>query len=261
LITPFNRDILRRMGDSQWTKERQAYEALGRLMDDAQAVRNLFESAGLSLPEPLARLFGEATDGVNGRSLSLPTLSVRIPRPESVPPEAREDWIWIPLKDVSPTALLLAVLRRQADVVSSKAVIKELSAFRKGLNPGSIFNIAARLPGVIERSDNGWKLKDPSFAPILHEDHVWGPASVFGKYELAAHRRLLIRHILAANQSGLQIMQIASQLTQCGQCHAPVTKELVKADVDSMQKEGRVRHRGNSKKWELIQQPETRATN
>ena len=245
------------MSDSRWEKERHAYDALGKLMDEAQKVRNQFESAGLSLPEPLARLFGESGDRVNGRNSSLPALSVTIPRPESVPPEAREDWIWVALKDASPTVLLLAVLRGHADAISSKTAIEELSTLRKGLNPGSIFNIVARLPGLIARSDAGWKIKDPSLAPLIHGDYVWGPASVFGKYELAAHRRLLIRHILEANKSGLQIMQIVSQLAQSGQCRAPATKDLVKVDMDSMQRDGKVRHRGNSKKWELIEQSET----
>lgn len=243
------------MGDSSWQKERRAFEAFSKLIADAQDVRELFVQAGLSVPEPLARLFGQLGSDANGRGPSQSVLSVSIPKPEKRPPEAEEDWIWVPTKDLTPTSLLLAVLRPQTGPVSSKAAIEAVSTYKKGLNPGSVFNIIARLSGnLIERTDDGLRISNPALAPLMHEGYAWGPESVFGKYELAAHRRLLIRHLLEANQSGLQIMQIVDQLTQSGLCRAPVTKDLVKADMEAMKQEGKVRHRGNSKKWELTEQ-------
>lgn len=234
-------------------KESQAFDALKGLIDEARRVRDLFVRAGMSTPEPLVRLFGEASSSGNGKTQ--PTLSLRIPVPEKRPPDAQTDWIWVPVKDISPTTLLLGVLRDQAGFVSSKQAIETMSTYKKGLNPGSVFNIIARLSGgVIEKSDDGLRIANPSLAPSIYEGYVWGPESVFGKYELAAHRRLLIRHLLEANQSGLQIMQIVDQLTQSGLCRAPVSKDLVKVDMVAMQKEGTVRHRGNSKKWELTEQ-------
>jgi len=243
------------MIESPLSKERQAVESLGRLLDDAEKVRCLFVDAGMSLPEPLARLFGSASAVNQVAKSPEPTLLVNIPRPEKRPPESKADWIWVPVKDLSTTALLLAVLRSSEVPIPSKEAIDAVSSLKAGLNPGSIFNIASRLSGrPIERSGDGWKLRDRDQAPLIYEGYGWGPASVFGKQELAAHRRLLIRNLLSANQYGLQVMQIVSQLEQCGQCRAPVNKDLLKGDMEVMQKEGLVRHRGNSKKWELTEQ-------
>jgi hypothetical protein len=248
------------MDVSSFSKERDAYEALTALMVHAQKVRELFAVAGLSTPEPLLRLLGGAqADGIN-KDRGRPTISFNIPVPGERPQEATDEWIWIPLKDLSPTGLLLAVLRSHTGYMPSKAAVEAISAIRKGLNPGSIFNIAARLSGtLIERSSDGWMLKPGAISPVLCGEYAWGPEGAFGKYELAAHRRLLIRHLLIANDAGLQIVQIMSQLINSGLCHAPVTKELVKADLEAMQKEGRARRRGNSKKWELIEHTESNA--
>jgi hypothetical protein len=247
------------MNEFKFAKERRALQSLADLMDQANKVRDYFNEAGMLLPEPLNRLLGLTNAEEDFKDLDRPTISFNIPKPDKRPPEALEDWIWIPVDDLNPTAILLAVLRSHVGYMTSKAAVEAVSAIKKGLNPGTLFNIAARLSGgLIERTDDGWRLRDGAIAPILCGEYAWGPEAAFGKCELAAHRRLLVKHLLTANDAGLQIVQIVSQLANSGLCRAPVTKELVKADLESLQKEGKARHRGNSKKWELCETPESK---
>jgi hypothetical protein len=70
-------------------------------------------------------------------------------------------------------------------------------------------------------------------------------------YELAAHRRDAILHILQHFEMGLEVVQLVEQLTNCSWVIAPVNKDLLKADVQVLESEGKIRRRGNTRKWEI----------
>ncbi len=134
----------------------------------------------------------------------------------------------------------------------AKDVVAAITRILPSVHRGSIANIGARLEGkVINRTDDGWTLIDTAKAGVLHAGMLWGPPEIFQKTELAAHRREAILHLLAAQPSGLQIVQIVEQLLGCPWVHAPVNKDLLKADMEELRKDGKVRRVGNSKKWEL----------
>lgn len=237
-----------------FAKERKAYDEFQKFLDNAENVRRLFKSAGLPLPAPLARALGEQASDAhrlgrgekNAAALALP------PRPS----DADIDWIAVPVKELTPMVLLLAILRQHNGYVENKALSAGVRRYLPAVNPGSIFNIVARLAqgGVLERSEEGARLINPSNGLILFEKYAWGPVENFGKYELASHRRQLIRQLLSANPGGLQIMQILDQLQESGMCKAPATKDLLKTDMETMRKANQVRRVSNSKKWVLAEE-------
>jgi hypothetical protein len=108
--------------------------------------------------------------------------------------------------------------------------------------------------GIIAKKDDGWLLCGNQPVPVLNGKYVWAPAESLQKYELAAHRRELILHILAVFKVGLQTLQIVEMLSRMDQCKAPVNKDLVKADMEILQDAKKVKRAGNSKKWVLAQE-------
>jgi len=130
-----------------------------------------------------------------------------------------------------------------------------LEAVRK-LKPdvvdGSIYNLLARYRGTfLLQTDDGWKLGDPESAAVIYNGAAWGPPRVFQKYELAAHRREIILHLLKLHPGGLMTMQIVNLLEGSNHCKAPINKYLLKADMEILQKARRVKRISNSRKWEL----------
>jgi hypothetical protein len=131
-----------------------------------------------------------------------------------------------------------------------KEVQREVMKLNPSLNPGSVYNIGPRLDGTsIERKDKTWRLIDESAAPLLYENHAWGPDSLFQKTELAAHRREVILHVLRVAPDGMMPMQIVRQLDACGLCKAPISKDLVKADLGQLAAAEKIRRIGRTKKW------------
>lgn len=89
-------------------------------------------------------------------------------------------------------------------------------------------------------------------APILFEGRLWGPANIFQKYEIADHRREAILWLLQ-KFPGQQIVQIVERLQDCEWVRAPKNKDLVKADMQILEKDGLVERRGNTRKWQLVE--------
>lgn len=228
--------------------EQEALRSLLAVMELADRSRQLHERAGMAMPEPLRRLFGivESPRGVQ---------RVTVPPPEAPPrpPEAQPDWIWIGEEDVSPTSVVLAVLRASTEPMRAKDVVAAVQAVQPRVISGSIANIGNRLDGtLIQRSEGAWSLRAPDKAPILKDHFLWGPPSIFGKHELAAHRRMGVLHLLRLHAGGLQTTQILEQLRNCAWLKAPINKELIQADMGYLEGQKRVRRRGNSRKWELV---------
>lgn len=244
------------MVDVHFTSEMKAYQALQDLLERGAEAKRLFDAAGLALPAPLSRMLGEKTNGSGtGRQskMSVPEMD----RPPA-PPEAVDDWIWISTDDMYAAGIVLGVIAGHSEPVSQKDVLSEVRRIRPDVNAGSIYNACSRLPkqGKIVRSDDGLVIaKDAKDAiPILYNGFAWGMPKAFNIQELAAHRRMVLLHILESARDGMQQMQLMRQLQDCGLCKAPITKDLVKADLEMLSKESKVKRISNSKKWTIAKQ-------
>lgn len=235
-------------------KEAAAFEAFARLMKEARECRALFEVAHLPLPEPLSRFLGEGVAVANARDAQSRTL-LPPPEPPPRPPEWSEGWVWAPLHAMTPTGLVLGVLRGSPNPMTAREVVRAIADMGvEGINAGSIANIGTRLSasGVISRAAGAWSLAKRDEAPVLHEGYAWGPPSVFDKQEIAAYRRIGICHVLKAYPDGLQIVQITKMLEPCEWLRAPCSKDLVKMDLKILSAQGIARRAGRWKKWRLV---------
>jgi hypothetical protein len=174
------------MDQIQAANEEKAIEALSELLpriralvEEAEKVRQLCEEAGMALPPTVASLLGPRA--ANGRT---PRIVVTPPEAPPRPQEAGRDWIWVPAANLTPTSLVLALLRLRGDFVSSNELFSLVTKHDPNANHGSMLNIGARLDGtLIERSEQGWRLMDQSKAPILFKCYGWGPVNVFVMHE------------------------------------------------------------------------------
>jgi hypothetical protein len=239
----------------QWKAEQEAYKSLSEVLEKVEKCRVLFEQARLTLPEPLKRFLTTTTNGTDG-SGHRPQSSVVIPPPDAPPrpSDASLDWIFMQATDVTPAALTLAVMRAAKGPIRPRDIIERVTAISPKTPGGSVSNVGTRLSGkLINRTDDGWQLIDETAVPILHEGWVWGPAKVFDPHDLALHRRDAILHLLKCNPAGLQIVQLVDQLRSCPWVYAPISKDLLKADMEVLARDSKVKKRGNSGKWEIPQ--------
>jgi hypothetical protein len=235
-----------------FTAELEAIQSLNKLVEQARECRQLHERANMPVPELLRRMF--AMNGQGDRKV------VALIRPPETPPRPREadsDWISISVKDAYATSMVLALLRDADGPIPPKAILAQVHEIRADIPSGTIYNLGARLDGTsIKRSDEGWELLTPTTAPILQGDLVWGASDFFSKQELAAHRRDAILHVLGIYPTGQQISQLIEMLKNCAWLKAPVNKELVQDDIEILRKDGKVKRRGNTRKWELVDKPD-----
>ena len=166
---------------------------------------------------------------------------------------AQEEWLSIPAVEGTATSLVLAALRDKTTPVPVRRVGELVAEINPRIPLGTIHNIGTRLSasGLIARTDDGWSLLQNEMAPLLDHGYLWGPRTVFDKQDLAAHRREAILHVLECFSSGLQVVQIVEQLKATTWVQAPVSKDLLKADMEILENDRRVRRVGNSKKWEV----------
>lgn len=216
----------------------------------ARKCLQLHERAHMAPPEPLRRLLG-----IEHLEAATPArLTAQIPPPhKNRPQRANSEWIWIPAKDAAPTSLLPAVLLASPEPMSAGEAIDGVLNLAPTLIKGSIYNSGTRLQkeGIIDRKAGLWHVIKPERVGVIDDGLLWGHPSMFGKEELAIHRREAILHILRHFQMGLQIVQLVEQLRNCSWMKAPANKDLLKADVKILEKEGKIRRRGGSNKWEL----------
>ncbi len=232
-------------------KEIRALESLSKLMKAAEECRNLFDEAGMDYPEPLRRVLGQ----IKPEDAAGATRTIQIPPPPvSRPTGVGDGWIYVPKDALTPQTVVLGVLRDAAAPMPVGQIVSEVSANECDANDGSIANIGTRLQrlGIIERTDDGWRLLDKSKAPLLNGKYAWGPAEgVFMKQEVAARRREAIVYVLGLFPSGLMNMQIVEQLEACAWLKTPLSKDLVKMDLEDLKAAGRVKRVGNTNKWVL----------
>jgi len=228
--------------------EQDAAQSFVDLVAQAKKCLQLYERASLPSPESLKRFFSLHT---NGKKI---VPSVPAPERPPLPEEAESDWVSIRIEDAYPQNVALALLRASGGALPIKELIEEFESRLENVNRGTIYNLGARLDTakVITRTDGTWELIDLEKAPVLHENLIWAPSTIFNKQELAAHRREAIIHILRIYKAGLQTSQIIEALQNCPWVRAPVNKELVQDDVELLSKAGKIKRRGASKKWEVV---------
>jgi hypothetical protein len=230
-----------------------ATQTLLDLFERAEKCRALYEEAEMALPEPLKRFLG-LIESSNGHGSALPYVVIPGPRRSKQPPEAGPDWIWISAKSASTQSVVMALLRQAPSPIRARDMVELVQEVLPEVPKGSVANVGTRLSGKeIERTDAGWSLRSPELAGVLFDGQLWGPPSIFGKYELAAHRRGAILHLLSFTPAGLQATQIEEQLRRCSWLKAPVNKDLLKEDINFLSGSGerKIRRRGASRKWEL----------
>jgi hypothetical protein len=239
---------------SRYEKEKAALALLGSLFSEAEKCKQAFVEAGLPLPGPLARFLDEEDDrgsavSPNGHARALVP---RPPPPSPSPPDMTEDWIWVDIGDMSADHMTLGILRAASGPMSPGAIAEAASMMGRETSRGTIGNVGTKFFGKsVEQTTKGWCLMPGASAPVLLGKYAWGPPDIFNAAELASHRRGGIVHLLHVRSDGLQIVQIAHALeADCPWNRAPVNADLVKADMQILDKDGRAKRVGGaSGKW------------
>ena len=237
------------MSPDLFNAEQEALRSLMDWLEQAKKCQALYERAHMKLPEPLKRVLGmeSSSEKPSGSHIEPPD------RPP-MPPEAESDWIWISQEYATVTSVVLAVLRAAKAPLRAKDVSERVVAILPAVPYGTVANVGSRLNDKeIQRTEDGWKLLHPENAGVIYQGNFWGPPAIFDKFELAAHRRNAILHLLRHFRTGLQTVQILGELQKCNSwVRAPINKDLLKEDMEFLQDKGKVRRRGNSKKWEVV---------
>jgi hypothetical protein len=231
--------------------EIEATKSLLALQEAAERCREAYGRANMALPEPLKRFFGLSDRPSPEKTKRTVIPELDLPRPTNSMP----DWLPVPLDSATPTSVALAILRSNGGgPLRAGLVTEKVLDLLPNSTKGSVANAGTKMDeeGLIERTDEGWKLKNLDAAPTIFEGYVWGPVATFTRQEVAAYRRLVVLHLLRLAQAGLQTSQIIEQLKQCAWMLAPANKEIVQADIETLQSEKKIRRRGASKKWELM---------
>ena len=230
--------------------EQEAAQSLVDLYEGARRCRELHEAAQMSLPDALKRFLGMSEDRAK-----IERRPLGVPRPETPrrPEGAGPSWVVIEVKDALPTSIALALLAEADGLMRSRDIIRAVTEQLPNVSEGSIANIGTRLSAdkIITRREGGWALRDLDYAGIIDDAFLWAPADKLARPELAAHRRRAIVHILGHFTAGLELLQIVNELRKCDWVRAPVSKDLLKADIPALVDAGRIRRRGSTRKWEL----------
>jgi len=226
-----------------------AIVAFSGLLKQAKECRSLYEAAGIDLPERLQRFLSEGVPAASRTKESPGVIVKPMPspsRPSGVPPEA----IWLPVRQLTATTMVRAMLREHG-TSSARAIIDLCAASEYELGPGTLANIGTRLSdaGEINRDGGKWTLRPDIAVPVVLDRIGWAKPDVFDKNERANFRRLCIAHILKLFPDGLQILQLTRQLEKADWVHAPVSKDLIKTDMQTLMGEGLAKRVGNSGKW------------
>jgi hypothetical protein len=237
----------------RYADEEAAVKAFGQLMEQARQCRSLYERAGVAIPDRLSRFLGTSAT-VDRTKPEHPTISVPPPEPPPRPADWKEGWIWIPAAAANVSSLIRGILRAQGAPMTPKQIIEELGKYKSEVSAGSVANIGTRLNelGHIERSNGFWFAPDASKFPVIHEGFVWGEQDIFEAQEVAAYRRICLLHVLRAHPDGLQTVQLTKTLGMCRWLRAPLSKDLVKADLEELLSEQKVRKVGHSGKYNAL---------
>ena len=236
--------------EAYFPPEAKAYKAFLDWLDAGKKVLELFDQSGVAVPPTLKHAILENVDQADGSSSKPRPSTVRAPdRPES-PPQAKDGWLWIDAGDAMVRTVFLAVLN-EGIPLTIKALADRVQTFLPNANRGSIYNNAAQLKGrSIQKTGKAWSLIPNIQAPILFNGRIWAPKEILSEQDLAAFRRMAVRHLLGISKDGLQVMQAFRQLEGADWLHAQLSKDLIKADLLVMKKEKKSASNGKFKKMD-----------
>jgi hypothetical protein len=253
------------MGDweNSFKARREATRSLLDLYDQAKRCQELLDKSGIPAPDGLKIFLGmseqsgkskqnrqAATVAALARRVATHVAPVAAPS-YSRPGEATDEWISIDIADASTIAVVLAILRRNG-VMKFRDLVEAVQEVRPDTVAGSVANVGyVRQGSIVERTAKGWKLLSPREAGIIANGRFWAPHSILSLQELAAHRREAILLILKHYQA-LATVELADVLEQCSSwMRARVNQYLVKDDTVVLKHQKKIRHRGNTRQWEL----------
>jgi hypothetical protein len=253
----------------------QAQKMLVAIYEQIAAYQHLCDEAGIAVPAELREFIDgrsrvEAAPAAAGKADKAPRRGQKqrghAPRKETVPkapngaipplPEVRprgvpSDWISIPLADATMQTLVLATLRAAGRAMAPKEIAAAIQAKGHSTSLGSITNIGGRID-AIKRGPSGWTLLVPEKAPVVGEDALWGAPSVLTSPELAARRRLAILHALRSLAAdGVMAAELLTALGQCDWLRCPLSKDVLKADLENLSRGSSPRLVRDGKKWRL----------
>jgi len=234
--------------------EADAVQSLLHLYELARTTKQLYDRAGLSIPDRLQKFI--TSDNPDERSNGRSSVRKIPPPPDRKPPEmADDDWLWVNVRHCTPSTLIPALIRSSPEILSGQQVLDRVQELNPLLNRGSIYNTANRLvsEGILDRSDREWKLASNDKEPVLQGNLVWASEKFFQVQEKASQRREAILYLLAQYETGLMVVQLVEQLNNCSWLKAPANKDLVKQDMKKLFVEGKIRKVGNTQKWALVQ--------
>lgn len=216
-------------------------------MEQGRKISSQFRQLGQTVPAELNNAVGNRGNTLGPSSMEIP---VPPPHQPGRPSVAGDDWICIPASEVFARTLVLAILNDGECTL--KELHKRVKRFLPKTSEGTLYNIGSQLDGtVIKRTDNGWSLIGAVTAPVLSDNHIWGPPSVFQKQDLASHRREAIVHLLTMHPNGLRVVPILKMLGDASWMKAPISKDLLKEDFKVLERERQARQLG-SKNWTVF---------
>jgi hypothetical protein len=217
-------------------------------LESARRLWREFEKEGVQVPATLIRLLSDTNHNPTKRKIRRTVL--RKPEEPEKPKQAGDDWLWLDAKEASLRTVVLAVLN-EGNPLPIKEVINKVKEILPNSNKGSIYNLGAQ-EDRIQKTDQGWTLRNDARAPVLYKNFVWGSPELLQKQDLAAFRRMAVRYLLETSPDGLQIMQVYRQLEGSDWLKVPLSKDLIKEDLFLMRNEKKVRQLGGkSKKWTI----------
>lgn len=229
----------------------EAFGALSEVVKETHRVGELFRRAQMDAPPTLKamlRAIGEQT------SSTTPHQATIQPHKPERPIEAKDDWLWVPAEEASVRTVVLAVLREGGRPLPAREIAPKVKALLKEVSEGTIANLGAQLEAkkIITRGKDGWRVDPLADAPVIFKGHVWSPAAMMQKYDLAAFRRNAILHLLRTRRDGLQVMQIFKELEAADWLKdVPLNHFLIKEDIEVLAKTGKIRQIGNTGKWTI----------
>jgi hypothetical protein len=223
-----------------------ALRSLGDLWEKVQEVDLCFREAGLPRPEEIARFFGEAE---TEDKFDLPPL----PMPPK-PPEYVDGWVFVAASEVTPSHLIFGILRGSRTPLQPAQIHQRLSALIKDVTIETVLKVGRRDTDTIDKGHYGWKLADPSSAPVLFEGFAWAPPEVFTSQELASYRRMVVKHALKSIGKGVTVIQMVRSLTDFPDFKLPVTRDSIGGDFAALEREGIVEQDEITHDWKLVAQ-------
>jgi hypothetical protein len=226
-----------------------------------QAIQNcirLHHAAGIEVPS-LLRAFDEFSDetddDIGEEEANLFITCPPIPHPAwGIPPEeARRDWIPIPLPEVTPTSLALAILRANKSPMQAADVAMRVRSTLPDVAVNSVYNSLSRITenGDLARSEKGFQLVRLDKAGVISGNSLWAPVAHLLPTELTYHRREAILHILKQYPK-IQLKRIIECMNSSEWVQAKGNKDTLKLDMQALEQKKQIKRvNGNRRQWEL----------